>query len=251
MKFVVKNEDGVSPVVGVMLMLVVTIVIAAMVSAFAGGLGSSQEKVPQASVTPKEVILKGVVDTDPSTSMTHTFGQGLTRPDQGAGNPAADIYIIFQHNGGDPLNLDRVEIHLGKLSEPQVGTLISRALTPQNGPDLVASQTTNGATIGIKSQLSGYSQLNSTGWPVGWDKYLEKYPEKTSTIVAPGDQFVLHADYGARGSTNEIAWLKQGGDYPFPIKQGDVLTYDLIDMNSKKIICSGQVFIPEFTVATT
>lgn len=39
-------EDAVSPVVGVMLMLVVTIIIAAVVSGFAGGLMSSTEKPP-------------------------------------------------------------------------------------------------------------------------------------------------------------------------------------------------------------
>lgn len=42
--------DAVSPVVGVMLMLVVTIIIAAVVSAFAGGLGSDQQKAPSISV---------------------------------------------------------------------------------------------------------------------------------------------------------------------------------------------------------
>jgi len=41
-----KNEDAVSPVVGVMLMLVVTIIIAAVVSGFAGGLVSSAESTP-------------------------------------------------------------------------------------------------------------------------------------------------------------------------------------------------------------
>jgi len=40
------SETAVSPVVGVMLMLVVTIIIAAVVSAFAGGLGGSQQKAP-------------------------------------------------------------------------------------------------------------------------------------------------------------------------------------------------------------
>jgi FlaG/FlaF family flagellin (archaellin) len=46
-----KNADSaVSPVVGVMLMLVVTIIIAAVVSAFAGGLGSTQQKAPTASM---------------------------------------------------------------------------------------------------------------------------------------------------------------------------------------------------------
>ena len=44
------NEHAVSPVVGVMLMLVVTIIIAAVVSAFAGGMSSSQNQVPQVSM---------------------------------------------------------------------------------------------------------------------------------------------------------------------------------------------------------
>jgi FlaG/FlaF family flagellin (archaellin) len=42
-------EDAVSPVVGVMLMLAVTVMIAAVVSAFAGGFSDTGEKVPQAS----------------------------------------------------------------------------------------------------------------------------------------------------------------------------------------------------------
>ncbi|MDD1694088.1 MAG: type IV pilin N-terminal domain-containing protein [Methanoregula sp.] len=43
-------DDAVSPVVGVMLMLVVTIIIAAVVSAFAGGLASEQKKTPTATM---------------------------------------------------------------------------------------------------------------------------------------------------------------------------------------------------------
>lgn len=44
-----KKESAVSPVVGVMLMLVVTIIIAAVVSAFAGGLSSGSKTAPVAS----------------------------------------------------------------------------------------------------------------------------------------------------------------------------------------------------------
>lgn len=44
------NGQAVSPVVGVMLMLVVTIIIAAVVSAFSGGLAGTQQKAPQASI---------------------------------------------------------------------------------------------------------------------------------------------------------------------------------------------------------
>jgi FlaG/FlaF family flagellin (archaellin) len=44
------NENAVSPVVGVMLMLVVTIIIAAVVSGFAGGLSGGTQKAPQMSM---------------------------------------------------------------------------------------------------------------------------------------------------------------------------------------------------------
>ena len=44
------HETAVSPVVGVMLMLVVTIIIAAVVSAFSGGLSQGTSKAPQLSL---------------------------------------------------------------------------------------------------------------------------------------------------------------------------------------------------------
>ena len=45
-----QNEHAVSPVVGVMLMLVVTIIIAAVVSGFAGGLVSGEKKAPSVDI---------------------------------------------------------------------------------------------------------------------------------------------------------------------------------------------------------
>ena len=57
-----KKEDAVSPVIGVMLMLVVTIVIAAVVAAFAGGLATETEATPiavlDADVYTGEVIIR-------------------------------------------------------------------------------------------------------------------------------------------------------------------------------------------------
>jgi FlaG/FlaF family flagellin (archaellin) len=44
------NQEAVSPVVGVMLMLVITIIIAAVVSAFAGGLSAGSEKAPNVQI---------------------------------------------------------------------------------------------------------------------------------------------------------------------------------------------------------
>ncbi len=45
-----RKEDAVSPVVGVMLMLVVTIIIAAVVSGFAGGLAGGAKIAPTTSI---------------------------------------------------------------------------------------------------------------------------------------------------------------------------------------------------------
>lgn len=82
------REDGVSPVVGVMLMLVVTIIIAAVVSAFAGGLGGTQQKTPQASIGIKT-------------------GYGVT--DAGAIDKT-QYDISFEHLGGDPIQTKDVQI---------------------------------------------------------------------------------------------------------------------------------------------
>lgn len=48
-----RKEPAVSPVIGVLLMLVVTIIIAAVVSGFAGGLVGSEKKAPIASIDVK------------------------------------------------------------------------------------------------------------------------------------------------------------------------------------------------------
>ena len=76
-----KNEDAVSPVIGVMLMIVVTIIIAAVVSGFAGGMTSSESKVPNAAFT-----------VHPNLK-----GNGT---------------IAFHQSGGDELMLDEILVQL-------------------------------------------------------------------------------------------------------------------------------------------
>ncbi|MDD5144346.1 type IV pilin N-terminal domain-containing protein [Methanoregula sp.] len=78
------TSDAVSPVVGVMLMLVVTIIIAAVVSSFAGGMAGDAKKAPQATLVVSPVI------------------QSLE------GTPAANGILVV-HNGGDAFSLDNIE----------------------------------------------------------------------------------------------------------------------------------------------
>jgi len=65
-----KTDSAVSPVVGVMLMLVVVVIIAAIVSGFAGGLVSGVKKTPQATITGKFSISNGF-------EITHAGGDSL------------------------------------------------------------------------------------------------------------------------------------------------------------------------------
>ncbi|OPX71448.1 MAG: hypothetical protein A4E38_01014 [Methanoregulaceae archaeon PtaB.Bin108] len=57
------RDAAVSPVVGVMLMLVVTIIIAALVSAFAGGLGTTEDATPMVTFTADLSVANGLTIT--------------------------------------------------------------------------------------------------------------------------------------------------------------------------------------------
>lgn len=87
MKVMHKNERAVSPVVGVMLMLVVTIIIAAVVSAFAGGLGAGTKATPQAAI---DVGFK----LEPATNMAPTHWNMEFKLISGDAVPTKDLAII-------------------------------------------------------------------------------------------------------------------------------------------------------------
>jgi archaeal type IV pilus assembly protein PilA len=74
------RTDAVSPVVGVMLMLAVTVMIAAIVSTYAGGFSGGAEKSPQSSIRASPHL-----DQD---------------------------RIYFEHNGGDPFMLSSIKLVL-------------------------------------------------------------------------------------------------------------------------------------------
>ena len=63
-----EKDDAVSPVVGVMLMLVVTIIIAAVVAAFAGGIATETKATPSAIIAVDEHVLTKYIATYGSTN---------------------------------------------------------------------------------------------------------------------------------------------------------------------------------------
>ena len=77
-----KKEDAVSPIVGVMLMLVATIIVAAIVAAFAGGLAAETDASPN-------IIISGTYSQTEGLVLKHLSGDSVSgvgiyvRPDQG------------------------------------------------------------------------------------------------------------------------------------------------------------------------
>ncbi len=80
------KDAAVSPVIGVMLMLALTVMLAAIASAFAGGFSDSAEKSPQSSL-----------------SVSVNFNK--------ISNGSTDYYrIYFDHTGGDPFSLNSIKV---------------------------------------------------------------------------------------------------------------------------------------------
>jgi hypothetical protein len=164
-----ENEYAVSPVVGVMLMLVVTIIIAAVVSGFTGGLVGSQEKAPQASIAVSTAYIDGNFD------------------------------IKFEHQGGEPIRTADCEfITFLTLSN---GTVIKHVQTPTSsvarseGPQLMGSVYTYSRgphlTDPQKYAYPCNPQTSTTlpnGWVVdGWEDVGDNYAWFGQAVWLPGD----------------------------------------------------------------
>jgi flagellin-like protein len=96
----VRKDEAVSPVVGILLMLVVTIIIAAVVSGFAGSLASDQSKAPQISLG-VEGIIQNISDTDKTNYQA----------DHPSGFVSANG-LEFEHKGGESFALADVALQI-------------------------------------------------------------------------------------------------------------------------------------------
>ena len=94
-----KSEDAVSPVIGVMLLLVVTIVIAAVVAVFASGVGADAEPAPTTVMDIVEVYDEGY-ETLPSST---AFNWAKFEADKKAGLVIEDENELHMDSNGNYL----------------------------------------------------------------------------------------------------------------------------------------------------
>jgi len=209
-----QKDAAVSPVVGVMLMLVVTIIIAAIVSAFAGGMGSEQHKTPQTTMTVKSVIQSIGETIDPDTgAVTHQ-----------AGYTAANG-LQFENTGGDTFSLNDIDIQL-QVQDTKY------TLRPDD-----KLPTTNILPVGISN--GGYFQkIGNTSM--------------SDRMIAPGDKFMLYADSNGQAVTYtwdgsyygpKISWRPYGSAGGFSIYLNTKANYQIIDKASSRAITTGEFIL--------
>ncbi|MDD3069445.1 MAG: type IV pilin N-terminal domain-containing protein, partial [Bacilli bacterium] len=92
-------NDAVSPVIGVMLMLVLTIILAAMVAAFSGGIMGEQNVAPQVALDVSYTA--SIIDTD-KTNDQPDYRTGYT-PNNG---------LTFRLIGGEAISLKDITLQL-------------------------------------------------------------------------------------------------------------------------------------------
>ncbi|WP_323190660.1 type IV pilin N-terminal domain-containing protein [Halostella sp. PRR32] len=121
------DDDAVSPVIGVILMVAITVILAAVIGAFVLDLGGSQESAPQAS-----------------WSFDYDAGG------DGAYDSSLDDTVTISHDGGDDIDNSTLSFSVGGTN-----TADSSELNPNGGP----SDWSAGTSMDIQENTN--SQINS------------------------------------------------------------------------------------------
>lgn len=211
----IRNEEAVSPVVGVMLMLVVTIIIAAIVAGFSGGVVGSEKSAPQSSFVVG--YNAQITDTDKTNAQ--------------ADSPKTNNGLTFRLVSGDTVSLDNIMIEL------------------QSGADSIkfTMDTVLNTSAGAVEENNKVKIIKSGENPT----YFAVLPNMDE-VIAIGDSFMLLADgsYDSTLATDPaiakgrfLTWSPEGSSGVFKVKQNVAFDYAIYDTVSNKIIQSGTVTI--------
>ncbi|WP_298670130.1 type IV pilin N-terminal domain-containing protein [uncultured Methanofollis sp.] len=202
-----ERDDAVSPVVGVMLMLVVTIIIAAIVSSFAGGLGSTSENAPVATLAIK--MFAGPNEKN----------------------------VTIEHLGGDPLATKDLKI-VSSFTVPE--TFGSREVEKENRGRLI-KHTIDGSLAPIKENAidTGAKGYPFTPQVTNDDSVVStRTADKTfgTAILVPGGRLTFDRDNFLGFETEKCH------DYGFG--EGVTVNVMIVHTGSGKVIFDKDVVVP-------
>ena len=152
------KEDAVSPVVGIMLMLVVTIIIAAVVAAFASGLAVSTERAPNA-------VLKAEIDSTWSND-DYAIGTGT---------------VFLKSLNGEDIDLKKIAVTVYNESGHSA-TFISPSSGLASGDTLESGETLN---VAYGYAYPNYKTITGAGLTVNAGEYAQ-------VVVIYDDSHILY-----------------------------------------------------------
>jgi archaeal type IV pilus assembly protein PilA len=229
----IQNEEAVSPVVGVMLMLVVTIIIAAVVSGFAGGLAGTQQKAPAASFECR-IANSGSW----GTSMFDMLCKGTD-----VAIPTKDLKLVTMWTKKD-------------------GTVVKTTIT---GPSTVPNTNsgTGGASSYYQSPLGFGPGVNQTVYSGSYksDQHFGNYTLMAGTRMhnSPYGYSMTYGGYGndpsvryqytsgtgyTVGTTTDGMQAILGTDW-YQLRSGDIVNVQLIHLPSQKVLYHEKVKVEE------
>ena len=151
------RDDAVSPVIGVMLMLSITIILAAVLMAFAGGMADTKPVTP-------------------SVDLSAAFVKN-----------SSDIVLCVSHNGGDALNPDDIKVTAYVRNAAASGTpLIIKDLIGDDtawnaGETLVIDKDKTAELLGLAAEAVNTAAKNAT-------------PVEIGIYHIPSSNVIYHAD---------------------------------------------------------
>ena len=204
-----KYEDAVSPVVGVMLMLVITIILAAVISSFAGGVLTNIDTPSQAVFTVSSSIEK-ISDSDKTNGIPDT--------------PAtANNGIKFTLSGGDTLFLENIAIQLtDERTQMQFTTRTVSNGSIANSPVLTyLGENTYFSTGGL-----AYTELSA-------GDYFILLADSCYDSTGTTDTSIMKGKF--------LVWSPSGSNGSFEAQVGKDLQYSIIEIKSGNVLQRGTV----------
>ncbi|MFA6333111.1 MAG: type IV pilin N-terminal domain-containing protein [Methanoregula sp.] len=218
----VGNGEGVSPVVGVMLMLAVTVIIAAIVSAAAGGLSGSSKQAPSA-------ILQ--VHFYENKSYGDSFVNSMT----------------IEHVSGDPIQTK--DLSISTYFRNKTGQLIKGSLMGETPAEVDTDGNTEyyGALFINDQDRFGDSPMVGSA-----DGRYKSWFGNASAVLMAGDSLVTPAPYYSDTTDKENLALDKilnfqtydhDGDMDNGYKAGSVITVKIVHIPSGQVIFDKDVVI--------
>jgi flagellin-like protein len=171
-----QDDDAVSPVIGVILMVAITVILAAVIGAFVLDIGGSQEKVPQAS---------------------WDFSQDTSTFYDGTGDSSDLKHIKLTHEGGDTISASNLEVTV------EGNTAYAVDDTGFGSADPIEEIFSSGdVSAGASVNILSY---NSGTYSYGGGDY--DYDTNSSDGIATSDLSSLSSD-----DTIRVKWVSDSGD---------------------------------------